>query len=116
MHRINYISMHIILLASGARSGTYMYMCIPGVIQCSHQDLTAKSTLSLTSLDLPMTIPSYLKCHYIYIYLKGHLASMALAKGHMSGSKGHCALWKTPSENTGVIVADHLAHMSMDGF
>ena len=35
-------------------------------------------------------------------FQRAHLASVVLAKGHMSRSKGHCALWKTPSENTAV--------------
>ena len=33
-------------------------------------------------------------------FWKAHLASVALAKGPMTMSKGYCAFWKTPSENT----------------
>ena len=39
-------------------------------MQCSHQICDSQRT-SLTSLDLPMTITSLLKCHYIYVCLKG---------------------------------------------
>ena len=35
-----------------------------------------------------------------YVFQRAHLASVALAKGHISRSKGHCALWKTSSEVT----------------
>ena len=61
-----------------------------------------KSTISLTSLDLPITICIYhhalLKYHYTYIY--PHAEHINFGFHGTSRSKGHCALWNTPSENT----------------
>ena len=62
--------------------------------QYSHQDFIAKGHIrfGFTHNHTPL-----LKYHS---FPKGTLASMALAKGHMSRSKGYCTLWKTLSENT----------------
>ena len=74
--------------------------------QCSYQNLTAERHIMFNSeliqLNLPVIIPSLLNTTTLTAFQRAHLLSMALAncKGHMNRSKGYCALWKTPSENT----------------